>query len=101
MVRDSSRRTTKRKSAGTTDDDWLRLVHEKPMSCEICSDVVRMMVCVRHGSVVGLASRTKQQTERPKTRWYSSVCDTALAGDAAQRGHAMAERTWWFSRDRL
>ena len=68
VVCDSSWRITKRKSAGTTDNNWLWLVHEEPMSCEMFSDVFGMMIHVRHCSIDSLASRTEQQTKERKIR---------------------------------
>jgi hypothetical protein len=41
---------SKRKSAGTADNDWFWLVHIKAISCEMFSDVFGTVVHVRHCS---------------------------------------------------
>lgn len=95
VVCDSSWRITKRKSAGKTDNNWLWLVYEEPMSCEMFSDVFGTMILVRHCCIDSLALRTGQQTKERRTRRYSSACEKALAGDAARLRDAVVK---WFSR---
>lgn len=56
VVCDGVWRIAKREFAGTADDDWLWLVHEKIMSREIFSDIFGTMIHVRHRSKDDLAS---------------------------------------------
>jgi hypothetical protein len=50
VVCDGIWRIAKREFAGTADNNWLWLVHEKIMPCKMFSDIFGTVVHVRHRS---------------------------------------------------